>query len=144
MRFTWRLTLPILLISLCRADDNGCTVPHNVEELRQLRLEHLKTNILAQLGFTEPPMIPPPEEETASTPQELDSDIVDSYNQLESDSFTESKCTSGDFFAKPINSFVGVLSPAEGKCSNIVVDYQPQNQFSSTNYGGDVAGKCSN
>lgn len=116
MRSTGKSILQLLLIVLvsllCRADDNGCTISHDVEILRQLRRDQLKNNILAQLGFTEPPptMVPPPEDPTAEDP---DSDIVDSYNQL-SDSFIESKCTSGDFFAKPINSFVGVLSPAEG------------------------------
>ena len=107
-----QLLLIILSPLLCRADDNGCTVSHEVEELRQLRREHLKNNILAQLGFTEPPT-PPPLEEGGSTP-EVDSEVVDSYNHL-SDPFTDSKCTSGDFFAKPIKSFVGVLSPAQGK-----------------------------
>ena len=105
------LLLLILQVSLlCRATDNSCTVSHNVEQLRQIRLEQLKSNILAQLGFTEPP-VAPPEEEGSGSPIEQDSD----YDQLESESIPEPKCTSGDFFAKPINSFVGVLSPTEGK-----------------------------
>lgn len=92
---------------------NGCT-SRNVEELRQLRLEQLKTNILAQLGFTEPPQQPPPA--TQPPPQEQDNEIEHSYQQLVQDASTsEAKCTSGDFYAKPINSFIGVLSPAESQ-----------------------------
>lgn len=104
--------LLILSVSLsCRAQDNSCTSSHNVEELQQLRLEHLKTNILAQLGFTEPPELPPEEE---PTPGPTPDDIADSYNKLETYTDADAKCTSGDFFAKPVKSFVGVLSPAEG------------------------------
>lgn len=109
MTSRWPSKLELLLIFLvsllCRASGE-CSADHNLEELQRLRLEQLKNNILAQLGLTEPPEVI--ESQPGPTPE------VEMYQQLETD-YSDSKCTSGDFFAKPINSFVGILAPVEGK-----------------------------
>lgn len=78
-------------------------------------LEQLKSNILAQLGLTEVP--PPPPADLIET--DLDRETLQNFYQLENDSsaaaaIESKKCTSGEFFAKPINSFVGIISSAEG------------------------------
>lgn len=101
------------------AECTDCSA-HSPEEIRQLRLEQLKQNILAQLGYTEPPEAPadagPPPGE-----QDLDVDILDDFEELTSAATdAEAKCISGDFYAKPVNSFIGVLSPVEGKALGTV------------------------
>jgi hypothetical protein len=95
------------------ADNATCTScnSHSPEELRKLRLEQLRNSILAQMGYTEVPEapVPPP------TKDDIDAGILDDYEDLTSNAATaEAKCNSGDFFAKPINSFLGFLSPVEG------------------------------
>lgn len=118
------LSVSVLLLSLSllssASEDNAtcssCNAAHTPEEIRKLRLEQLKRNILAQMGYTEPPEVPadagPP-----PTLRDLDADILDDYEELTSAAAatSEERCISGDFYAKPINSFIGFLSPAEGK-----------------------------
>ena len=90
----------------------SCNATHTPEEIRKLRLEQLKQNILAQMGYTEPPTVPA----DAGLPPALDGNILDDFEELTAAAATsEERCISGDFYAKPINSFIGVLSPAEGK-----------------------------
>lgn len=122
MEFAWTLLFCVILsLSLCRAQGSGCTVSRDLQELRQLRLEQLKSNILAQLGLTEVP--PPPPADLIET--DLDQETLQNFYQLENDSsaaaaIESKKCTSGEFFAKPINSFVGIISSAEGSYWNWV------------------------
>jgi len=107
------LVLPFIVILLLsigvNGEGSGCS-SHNSKELEHLRVEQLRLNILAQLGITDPPpqeSTPPPEDEI---------DVLGNYDELyEASSSTEAKCTSGDFYAKPISSFVGVLTPTEGE-----------------------------
>lgn len=102
-----------LLLCAATEDNAECTScsNHSPEEIRQLRLDHVKQNILAQLGYTEPPEVP----DDAPPPEEISTDILDDFEELTSAAAdSEAKCISGDFYAKPINSFVGVLSPVEG------------------------------
>lgn len=117
---TLLLLFSVSLLTWCHASEENenctsCTASHTPEELRQLRLEQLKQNILAQLGYTEPPVVPA----DAGPPPaagDLDIGILDDYEELTSTTAasSEAKCISGDFYAKPINSFIGVLSPVEG------------------------------
>ncbi len=83
--------------------------PHSEDEIRELRLEHLKTNIRAQLGFTDIPVppVPYPDEE------DLDAEILSTYYQIVNATYIPEKCTTDEFYAKPINSFVGLLSEGE-------------------------------
>ena len=72
----------------------------------------LKNSILAQLGLSAPPAY------NASVPLEGEESVKATFNALRSASASldrerESRCHSEDFYAKPVTSFVGVLS--EGK-----------------------------
>lgn len=108
-----KLLLLLSLSLLCRATgDAECTAcshgSHSPEKIRQLRLEQLRKNILAQIGLTELPRPPPVE---AGPPPEPDLEILEDFQEMVSYA-TESKekCISGDFYAKPVKSFIGVLS----------------------------------
>lgn len=115
---SWMKLLVLLSVLLqCRATDSdpdeegcsGCSATHTQEEIRELRLEQLRNNILAQLGLTE---LPPPPPEDAGPPPAPDARILEDYEQLSrAAANSEPRCMSGDFYAKPINSFVGILSP---------------------------------
>ena len=108
-----KLLLLMSLSLLCRATgDAECTEcsqgSHSPAKLRQLRLEQLRKNILAQIGLTD---LPPPPPVEAGPPPEPDLDILSDYEEMVSYATeSEEKCISGDFYAKPVNSFIGVLS----------------------------------
>ena len=117
------LTIILLLFSLtlvCRSSRN-CSASHGLEEIRELRLKQLRTNILAQLGFTDPPTVQEPDEDDHTPSPEVEKEELELFQQF-NDSFSganlEHKCTSDEFYAKPITSFVGIMSPTEGELSN--------------------------
>lgn len=105
--------LPILLtllISGTLSNQQQCLTPRTIEEIRNLRLEQLKNSILAQLGLTEPP------QNSSSAPNiTVDPTTEEEYNQLVNEGSVSTARCYDDFYAKPIQSFVGIMSPAEGK-----------------------------
>ena len=87
----------------------------NAELLRQRRMRTLRASILAQLGLNEQALSTP---NVTSTPpsSETDAVVMETYRALRSASASlererEKKCHSEDFFAKPITSFVGSMTP---------------------------------
>lgn len=81
--------------------------------IRELRVEHLRNSIMAQLGLNEVPTPPVPYPVDDS---ELDPEVLNSYYQIVNATYAPEKCTTDDFYAKPIHSFVGQLSEGEPLC----------------------------
>lgn len=85
---------------------------NDAELMKQRRVQTLRNSILAQLGMSEPfPEVP-----RGSLPNE--EAMTETFNALVSASASLKReknghCNSEDFYAKPISSFVGVMS--EGK-----------------------------
>lgn len=113
------LAITCLLAVAVHTHQQGCML-NDAEMLKQRRLRNLKTNILAQLGISEPELQlnrtasqtphPNPAEEEA---------VLETFEALRNASVSlekekERKCSSDDFFAKPVTSFVGLMQP-EGK-----------------------------
>lgn len=113
------LTVFSSLYLLCAIDtecEDCAAADLSVEEIRTERMGQLKKNILAQLGFVETPPMPPQDVWPLPEEEDLPADLLDDYDKLtELEVEGEAKCVSGDFYAKPINSFVGVLSEVEGE-----------------------------
>ena len=110
-----RLYLALLTCSLAAGWSAGQECgSHSKDEIRELRLEHLKTNIRAQLGLANIPE--PPDDVPYPTEEDIEPELLQSYNQIiavSKDVDATQKCTSDDFFAKPINSFIGHFSEGE-------------------------------
>ena len=87
---------------------------NNAELLRQRRMRTLRANILAQLGLSEEPTVTP---NITETPPNSETDgLLETFRALRKASASmererERRCHSDDFFAKPITSFVGSMSP---------------------------------
>ena len=82
---------------------------NDAELLKQRRLRTLKNGILAQLGLSAPPAF------NASVSLEGEESVKATFNALRSasaslDKERESRCHSEDFYAKPVTSFVGLVS----------------------------------
>lgn len=85
------------------------------ELLKQRRLRGLRASILAQLGLTEAPIV----NKTAPSPG-----IMEAYKAISEanpvlERARDQKCQNNDFYAHPVNSFVGTMVPvpinAEGQ-----------------------------
>lgn len=108
----------IWFLQLCSVVQMTCSSREmEVEQLQELRIEHLRTNILAELGLSGMPT--PPENVSYPTDEELDQDVLQQYYEMVNATYVSetaadlNKCTSEEFFAKAINSFVGELSEGE-------------------------------
>ena len=99
--------LLLLLLSLIAkvAMSQLCSVQEE-EIMMRRRLQSLRVHILAQLGMTEPP---PRMNITTPNPE-----ILEAYKALteatDSREREKEKCQSEEFYAQPINSFVGTMS----------------------------------
>ena len=87
----------------------------NAELLQQRRLRQLRANIIAQLGLEEEPTNTPNITSAPPSSVELEKAMA-TWNALRSarasmEREQERKCRSDDFFAKPVTSFVGNMSP---------------------------------
>ena len=89
---------------------------NNAELLRQRRMRTLRTSIMAQLGLNgQPTPVPTSTPNVTSAPPNSEA-VLETYRALRSASASlererERKCHSEDFFAKPITSFVGSMTP---------------------------------
>ena len=120
MNLTWKSLLHLLMVFSSRCVDPECedcaAANLSIEEIRTERMGQLKRNILAQLGFVNEPPIPPQDMWPLPGDDDLPPDLLDDYQKLtQVELEDEAKCMSGDFYAKPINSFVGILSEVEGE-----------------------------
>ena len=100
----------------CGVSSNGCATSQEDVELRKARLDQLRGNILAQLGFAEPPQ---PEENVGIIPltneeEKKQNKTREEYWKLVEGTSSEPKCITDGFYAKPISTFVGSISPTEG------------------------------
>ncbi len=111
----------LLLGSLALVCESSNCSASMLEELRQVRLEKLRENILAQLGYTEDPVAGEGDVVLPLTAEEEQQDLMveREYFDLINSSFSESKkCNADEFYAKPITSFIGTLSPTDGEQKN--------------------------
>lgn len=95
----------------------------NSELLRQRKLDTLKANILAQLGFIDLPPAPNATEEETVTENPQNEAVREAFHVLMNaskslDAAREKQCGSRDFYAKPVSSFTGIMSP-EGEQRSI-------------------------
>lgn len=82
---------------------------NDAELMKQRRIQTLKNSILAQLGVTDPG------ETTEDEPLPGEEAMKETFNALRSASASlerekERRCHSEDFYAKPVSSFVGIMS----------------------------------
>jgi hypothetical protein len=112
-------TLCWLLVAVwCNgANSTASCLLDDAELMKQRRIQTLKNSILAQLGVSDPS----PEADGDPLPGE--EEMKETFNALRSASASlerekEQRCHSDDFFAKPVSSFVGVIS--EGILINIL------------------------
>lgn len=96
--------LACLMLSSRSAAQSGDCNSQDSDQLRELRLEQLRHNIRAQLGITN--ITEPPEGVDYPTEKDLDPELLRSYERI-ADVEASSRCTTDDFYAKPINSFIG-------------------------------------
>ncbi len=103
-----------LIAAFVHSQQQGCML-NDAELLKQRRLRNLKTNILAQLGISEPEL----QQNVTATPSPApaeDEAVLETFEALRNASASlekekERKCSSEDFFAKPVTSFVGLMQP---------------------------------
>lgn len=86
---------------------------NDAELMKQRRVQTLKNSILAQLGVTDPG------ESTDDEPLPGEEAMKETFNALRSASASlerekERRCHSEDFYAKPVSSFVGIMSEGTG------------------------------
>ena len=104
------LAVACLMLSGWSAAQSGDCGLQSSEELKEQRKEQLRHNIRAQLGITN--IIEPPEGVEYPTEEDLDPELLRSFETI-ADVEASSRCTTDDFYAKAINSFIGHF--AEGK-----------------------------
>ena len=85
---------------------------NDAELMKQRRIQTLKNSILAQLGVSDA------DQEANSEPLPGEEEMKATFNALRSASASldrekERRCHSDDFYAKPVSSFVGVVSEGE-------------------------------
>ena len=66
--------------------------------------------------MSEPPAVPDEEEMIAATPSPQNEAVKEAYHVLTNaskslDASREKQCNSQDFYAKPVTSFIGLMSP---------------------------------
>ena len=108
--------LAACLLAVCvpSVHPQSCNL-NNAELLLQRRLRKLRANIMAQLGLEEEPTGTPNVTSTPPSPVEMEAAMA-TWNALRNAKASmereqERKCRSDDFFAKPVTSFVGTMSP---------------------------------
>lgn len=114
-----RLVVRLLLLSLiAKVTVSQLCSLQDEELLKRRRLQGLRAHILAQLGMKEPL---PKVNRTKPSPE-----ILEAYKALTEATASmerekEKTCQSDEFFAQPINSFVGTMTPVpvnyEGWCA---------------------------
>jgi hypothetical protein len=82
---------------------------NDAELMKQRRIQTLKNSILAQLGVSDAA------QEADNEPLPGEEEMKATFNALRSASASldrekEKRCHSDDFYAKPVSSFVGVVS----------------------------------
>lgn len=105
-----------IAVYTCRVSSNGCAAYQEDEELRKARLEQLKGSIMAQLGFAKPPVPETDDEVIPATLEEekVQNKTIEEYWDMLEGTTSHPKCRTDDFYAKPISSFIGSMSPTEG------------------------------
>ena len=112
-QWTWALAWLFLgmLLSAHAIEATSCML-NDAELMKQRRINTLKNSILAQLGVSEP------QQGTASETLPGEEAMKATFNALRSASASlerekERRCHSEDFYAKPVSSFIGVMSEGE-------------------------------
>lgn len=82
---------------------------NDAELMKQRRIQTLRNSILAQLGVSDP------DQNTDEEPLPGEEAMKETFNALRSASASlerekERRCHSEDFYAKPVSSFVGIMS----------------------------------
>lgn len=95
----------------------GCSAADEAY-LKQRRIESLRANILAQLGMTEMPMETNSTNTTEEPPSEKDEHVKQAYEALinaskELERNRKDACQKQDFYAKPVTSFIGSMTPGK-------------------------------
>ena len=94
------------------------------ELMKQRRIQTLRNSILAQLGVSDS------DQERSSEPLPGEEEMKETFNALRSASASlerekDQRCHSDDFYAKPVSSFVGIMSEgtqmAMCKCNAVLV-----------------------
>ena len=103
--------LPAIILCAQTVESSSCML-NDVELMKQRRIQSLKKSIMAQLGVSEA------DQEVGNEPLPGEEEMKATFNALRSASASldrekERRCHSDDFYAKPVSSFVGVVS--EGK-----------------------------
>ena len=80
----------------------------NEELLRQRRLQNLRSTILAQLGMTEAPVV---DRKLPPSPEILEAYQAITEASLARQRVRDKTCQDRDFYASPVNSFVGNMTP---------------------------------
>ena len=101
--------LPAMLLCARVASSSSSCMLDDVELMKQTRINALKNSILAQLGVSEP------DQSADSEPLPGEEEMMETFNALRSASASlerekEQRCHSDDFYAKPVSSFVSVVS----------------------------------
>ena len=95
------------------ADSSSSCLLNDAELMQQRRIQTLRNSILAQLGVNDP--TPEDNSEHNSEPLPGEEEMKETFNALRSASASlerekEQRCHSDDFYAKPVSSFVGIMS----------------------------------
>ena len=107
LALTWLLVAMVLWARGVHSS-SSCLL-NDAELMQQRRIQGLRNSILAQLGVSDPGS------EASSEPLPGEEEMKETFNALRSASASlereqERRCNSDDFYAKPVSSFVGVVS----------------------------------
>lgn len=110
----WSLAwlLPAMVLWASGVEATSSCLLNDVELMKQRRIQTLRNSILAQLGVSDP------DPAVASEPLPGEEEMKETFNALRSASASlerekERRCHSEDFYAKPVSSFVGVVSEGQ-------------------------------